>query len=320
DSLRNSGFFFNLPTRSEVISLQINYDQLNVSQVSAKRLRARLLSLFSENEVTRLSVNDQELPVLIVTADALSLDQLQAATVTNQDDQEIPLRYLLEVQRTQDFQTLTADRSGEYLALTFTGEPGEATRRAIKNALSAFPAFTMQLTGRFLTDQSRLSELGGVLLVSIFLLYLILAAQFEGLRLPFVVLLVVPISLVGSLLALWLTGESLNLLSLIGMVVTGGIVVNDAIIKVDMIERGRTAGLPLQAAIKAASIRRLRAIVMTSLTTILALAPVLFTSGLGAELQQPLAITVIGGLITGTVSSLYVVPWLYRLLSGTDVN
>ncbi len=150
------------------------------------------------------------------------------------------------------------------------------------------------------------------------LLYLILAAQFEGLKLPLVVLLVVPVSLVGSLLALWVTGGSLNLLSLIGMVVTGGIVVNDAIIKVDMIERGRKSGLPLAAAIKEASRRRLRAIVMTSLTTILALAPVLFTSGLGAELQQPLAITVIGGLVVGTLGSLYVVPLLYRLFSGGE--
>jgi len=314
--LVKDGFNPRPPARNEAIALGIDYAQLNVSRVSADRLRSRLLTLFSENEVTSLRDNDRALPVLLAGQDGLSTDRLLAATITNEEGNEIPLRYLLKTERLRDYRTLTADRAGEYLALTFSGEPGAAEMERIEAITAAAPGLTTQLAGRFLTDQSRLGELGGVLLVSLLLLYLILAAQFEGLKLPFVVLLVVPVSLVGSLLALWLTGGSLNLLSLIGMVVTGGIVVNDAIIKVDMIERGRAAGLPLSSAIKEASRRRLRAIVMTSLTTILALAPVLFTSGLGAELQQPLAVTVIGGLVVGTVSSLYVVPLLYRLFSG----
>jgi multidrug efflux pump subunit AcrB len=316
DELIAAGFVPQLPARNEAIALGIDYPQLSVNRVNAERLRSRLLTLFSENEVTSLRDNDRALPVLIAGEDGLSTDRLLAATITNEDGNEIPLRYLLKTERRRDYRTLTADRAGEYLALTFPGEPVAADIERIKAIATAAPGLTVQLAGRFLTDRSRLSELGGVLLVSLLLLYLILAAQFEGLKLPFVVLLVVPVSLVGSLSALWLTGGSLNLLSLIGMVVTGGIVVNDAIIKVDMIERGRAAGLPLAEAIREASRRRLRAIVMTSLTTILALAPVLFTSGLGAELQQPLAITVIGGLVVGTLGSLYVVPLLYRLLAG----
>jgi multidrug efflux pump subunit AcrB len=287
--------------------------------VDPSRLRSRLLTLFNENEVTSLRANDRALPVLLASADALTTDRLLAATVTNRNGDEIPLRYLIVTDRTPEYQLLTADRTGEYLALPFPGEPAETQVAQIREIVSHHPDFTAQLTGRFLTDKGRVGELGGVLLVSLLLLYLILAAQFEGLRLPFVVLLVVPVSLVGSLFALWITGGSLNLLSLIGMVVTGGIVVNDAIIKVDMIERARKAGLPLAEAIKEASRRRLRAIVMTSLTTVLALAPVLFTAGLGAELQQPLAVTVIGGLAIGTLGSLYVVPLLYRIL-GADAG
>jgi multidrug efflux pump subunit AcrB len=318
DRLQKEGFSPASPARNEAVSLRINYPALAVSRVASTRLRQRLLTLFNENEVTRLRANDRALPVLLAGTDDLSTNRLLAATVTNQDGNEIPLRQLLTVSKQPDYRVLTADRAGEYLALVFPAEPGAEDIARIESIAAEYPEFTSQLAGRFLTDQSRVGELGGVLLVSLLLLYLILAAQFEGLKLPLVVLLVVPVSLVGSLLALWFTGGSLNLLSLIGMVVTGGIVVNDAIIKVDMIERSRAAGMSLPAAIKEASRRRLRAIVMTSLTTILALAPVLFTSGLGAELQQPLAVTVIGGLIVGTLGSLYVVPLLYRLLSGPD--
>ena len=318
--LKTEGFSPAPPARNEAVSVRINYPALAVSRVSATRLRDRLLTLFNENEVTSLRANDRALPVLLAGADELSTSRLLAATVINQDGNEIPLRRLLTVTRRPDYRVLTADRAGEYLALTFPGEPSAEDITRIEAIVTDFPEFASQLAGRFLTDQSRIGELGGVLLVSLLLLYLILAAQFEGVKLPLVVLLVVPVSLVGSLLALWVTGGSLNLLSLIGMVVTGGIVVNDAIIKVDMIERSRAVGLSLSAAIKEASRRRLRAIVMTSLTTILALAPVLFTSGLGGELQQPLAVTVIGGLLVGTLGSLYVVPLLYRLFSGADAG
>ena len=310
DTLLAAGYTPTRPGRTEGIALRLDYRQLQISRVNPERLRSRLLTLFNENEVTRLRANDRALPVLLASDDNLSTDRLLAATVTNRDGNEIPLRILLQLDRQPEYRVLTADRAGEYLSLVL---PEGTTEIAQLEALAATPGLNLQLTGRYFTDQNRLGELGGVLLVSLLLLYLILAAQFEGLLLPLVVLLVVPVSLVGSLIGLYLSGESLNLLSLIGMVVTGGIVVNDAIIKVDMIERARAGGMALLPAIHEAGRRRLRAIVMTSLTTILALVPVLFASGLGAELQRPLAVAVLGGLVVGTVGSLYVVPLLYRL-------
>lgn len=311
DRLEAAGYVPERPGRTEGVALRLDNRQLGVSRVDPSRISERLLTLFNENEVTRLRANDRALPVLLATNDQLTTERLLAATVTNQDGNEIPLRYLLKLDRKPEYRTLTADRAGEYLSLPLPER--EVVVEDIE-ALAATPGLSLQLAGRYFTDQGRLGELGGVLLVSLLLLYLILAAQFEGLLLPLVVLLVVPVSLVGSLIALYLAGESLNLLSLIGMVVTGGIVVNDAIIKVDMIERARVDGMVMLAAIHEAGRRRLRAIVMTSLTTILALVPVLFASGLGAELQQPLAVAVLGGLTVGTLGSLYVVPLLYRLL------
>ena len=311
DRLRTAGHPPEVPGRTEGIALRLDYPQLQINRVDPERLRSRLLTLFGENEVTRLRANDRALPVLLRNDDALTTERLLAADVVNRDGNPIPLRYLLQLDRRPEYRVLTADRAGEYLSLTLPEQPTDVV--AVETLATA-PGLITQLTGRYFADQGRVGELGGVLLVSLLLLYLILAAQFEGLKLPLVVLLVVPVSLVGALIALYLSGDSLNLLSLIGMVVTGGIVVNDAIIKVDMIERGRQAGMELLEAIHFAGRRRLRAIVMTSLTTILALVPVLFASGLGAELQQPLAVAVLGGLVVGTVGSLYVVPLLYRLL------
>ena len=311
--LTAAGYTPQEPARADAVALRLNYAQLQVNRVAPERLRERLLTLFSENEVTRLRANDQALPVLIATDNELSTERLLAATVTNRDGNEIPLRYLISLERQPAYRVLSADRTGEYLELALP------ERNYVLDSLTSIattPNLTVQLAGRYFTDQNRVGELGAILLVSLLLLYLILAAQFEALLLPFVVLLVVPVSLVGGLIALYLSGESLNLISLIGMVVTGGIVVNDAIIKVDIIERARAAGSTVLPAIHQAGRKRLRAIVMTSLTTILALAPVLFANGLGAELQRPLAIVVLGGLSVGTISSLYMVPLFYKLLAG----
>lgn len=316
DSLIARGYAPEPPGRAERLALRVDYERLRTYDIDPARVTERLLGLFGENEVTRLRANDRALPVLLATAPRAGLtdERLRGATVASRDGEEIPLRYLLHLDRERDYRALTADRAGEYLSLALADERGDAEElRELVGRVT--PDLSLQLAGRYFTDQSRVGELGGVLLVSLLLLYLILAAQFEGLRLPLVVLLVVPVSLVGTLVALWLAGESLNLLSLIGMVVTGGIVVNDAIIKLDMIERARREGLGRRAAIHRAGRRRLRAIVMTSLTTILALAPVLFASGLGAELQRPLAVAVLGGLSIGTVGSLYVVPLFYIYLT-----
>ena len=154
-----------------------------------------------------------------------------------------------------------------------------------------------------------------VLSLSLLLLYFILAAQFESLTQPFIVLLEIPIDIAGCLLMLLLFGATINIMSLIGMIVMMGIIINDSILKIDTINHLRPE-LPLHEAIRVGGIRRLKPILMTSITTILALTPFLFGSGLGVALQRPLALTVIGGLALGTLVSLYFIPvaywWLYR--------
>ena len=156
--------------------------------------------------------------------------------------------------------------------------------------------------------------------LALLLVYMILAAQFESFIHPFTILLSVPLATVGAALALWVTGQGLNSMSLIGLVILVGIVVNDAIVKVDFINQMRAAGQPLRQAILEAGRVRLRPIIMTTVTTVLGLTPMALGLGRGADLRAPLAIAVIGGLISATALTLVVVPVAYDLLDELRIK
>lgn len=150
--------------------------------------------------------------------------------------------------------------------------------------------------------------------LALILVYMILAAQFESFVHPFTILMAVPLALVGAIAALAITGQGLNTMSLIGVVILVGIVVNDAIVKVDFINQMRASGMVLREAIMEAGRVRLRPILMTTVTTVLGLFPMALGIGRGADLRAPLAIAVIGGLIVATLLTLIVVPVVYAVI------
>jgi HAE1 family hydrophobic/amphiphilic exporter-1 len=156
--------------------------------------------------------------------------------------------------------------------------------------------------------------------LALLLVYMILAAQFESFVHPFTILMAVPLALVGAVLALVLTGGGLNTMSLIGVVILVGIVVNDSIVKVDFINQAREQGMPLRDAIMEAGRVRLRPIIMTTVTTVLGLTPMAMGIGRGADLRAPLAIAVIGGLTVATLLTLIVVPVVYSLVEGLKLR
>ncbi len=147
-----------------------------------------------------------------------------------------------------------------------------------------------------------------------FLVYLVMASQFESLIHPFVILFTIPLALVGAVLALFLTGTTINVIAFIGVIMLAGIVVNNAIVLVDLINQLRAGGAEKFAAIREAGRARLRPILMTTLTTVLGLLPMALGFGEGAEIRTPMAITVIGGLLMSTVLTLVVIPVVYSLL------
>ena len=156
--------------------------------------------------------------------------------------------------------------------------------------------------------------------LALILVYMILAAQFESFVHPFTILISVPLALVGAVFALIITGQGLNTMSLIGGVILVGIVVNDAIVKVDFINLAKTRGLELRAAILEAGRVRLRPIIMTTVTTVLGLTPMALGIGRGSDLRAPLAIAVIGGLVVATALTLIVVPVVYQTVEFARIR
>jgi HAE1 family hydrophobic/amphiphilic exporter-1 len=152
------------------------------------------------------------------------------------------------------------------------------------------------------------------LLLAVFLVYVILASNFESFRGPFVILLSIPLALVGVVAGLRAAGLPLSVLAFIGIIMLAGIVVNNAIVLVDYVQQLAARGIPRRDAIVKACRIRLRPVIMTAMTTVLALVPMAIASGEGAELRVPLAVTVIGGLTSATLLTLVVVPILYDVL------
>jgi HAE1 family hydrophobic/amphiphilic exporter-1 len=147
-------------------------------------------------------------------------------------------------------------------------------------------------------------------------MYLVLAGEFASFTTPLLVMLTVPLAGVGGVFVLWLSGQSLNAVSLIGMVVMIGLADNDAVVKLDAIRRFRAEGHPVREAVLLGGRQRLRAIAMTSLTTITGVLPLVFGWGSGGELYQPLAAGVIGGSVTATLLTFFLLPAAYAVVEA----
>jgi HAE1 family hydrophobic/amphiphilic exporter-1 len=177
------------------------------------------------------------------------------------------------------------------------------------------PSYDIVIAGSFEEQTEAFQQLALSLLLSILLVYMVLACQYESLRDPLVVILSVPAATTGVLLTLWLTGTTLNIQSYIGLIMLGGIVVNNAILLVDQTGQLRARGMPVTEAVTEAGRRRLRPILMTTTTTLLGLLPLAFGIGEGAEAQAPLARAVIGGLTASTLITLVLIPVVYSRMA-----
>jgi HAE1 family hydrophobic/amphiphilic exporter-1 len=159
--------------------------------------------------------------------------------------------------------------------------------------------------------QESMNSLMFALILSIVLVYMVLASQFESLLHPFTILLTIPLAVIGAVLLFFITGTTVNIMGIIGTVMLAGIAVNNSIILVDRINQLKSAGIELSDAVIQAGQQRIRPIIMTSLTTILALLPMTFSIGEGSSLRSPMALAVVGGLVTSTLMSLIVIPCVY---------
>ena len=286
-------------------------NQLNIS-VDRQKL---LLYNVNYNEVATLRSYQQYLPIALAGDGKTVNEVLQQTLVRTQADKEgksqyIPLQSLVKVTQGEDLKTVTAGKNGEYIPFSFYDvKKAEPLMEEVKKM--GEQNWEIDFSGSFFSNKQMLNELVVILLISILLMYFILAAQFESFLQPLIVLIEIPIDVAASLLVLWICGHTMNLMSAIGIVVTCGIIINDSILKLDAINELRKEGVPLMEAIHEAGRRRLRPIIMTSLTTIFGMVPLLFSFDMGSELQKPLSIAMISAMFIGTAVSLFIIPLVY---------
>ena len=289
---------------------------LTLYDVSYDQVFSSLKSAFSANQVLIIAGNQNFVPV-ILGEKPQTIDEIIAnSIIVNKKGKAINLGSLLRQEKEKGLKRIIAGQEGEYypLPLDVDNQDVPNTIGEIKETLNQERQFEANFSGSYFSNRMLVKQLAIILGISLLLLYFILASQFESLSLPLIVLFEVPIDIFGAFLFLKIAGAGINLMSMIGIVVMSGIIINDSILKVDTINQLTTQGYPLMKALMEGGRRRLKPILMTSLTTILALLPFLFTKGLGSELQKPLALTVIGGMIVGTLVSLYFIPLSYYYL------
>ena len=310
----------------EQIELMIDRERLLLYGVSYDEILRTLKTALRENKVATLRSYQKYLPISIsgkeqTLDDILTYTLVEIPSTVRGERQWVPLKSFISTSPSEDLKTITAGVSGEYVPLIYddTKQAGTIAER-VKELLSPNPDISNHLfeegwsssfSGAFYTSHRMIDELTVVLFISLLLMYFILAAQFESFLQPLIVLAEIPIDIGFALVVMAVCGVSLNLMSAIGIVVSCGIIINDSILKLDMINVLRKEGVPLMEAIHTAGTRRLRSIIMTSLTTILAMVPLLFTHDLGSELQTPLAIAMIATMSVGTLVSLFVIPLVY---------
>lgn len=203
--------------------------------------------------------------------------------------------------------TIRADLAGVSLRKVV----GKVT--ALLEKYQNMPGYSVALSGETEKIRESFISLISALILAVVLVYMIMAAQFESLYQPFIILCTIPLALIGVVIALIVTGTSISAISLMGFIILGGIVVNNGIVLIDYINQQRASGVPLKDAVITSCETRFRPIIMTMSTTVLGLLPLALGIGEGAELRSPMAITVIGGLIFSTVFTLGVIPVVYIL-------
>jgi HAE1 family hydrophobic/amphiphilic exporter-1 len=264
---------------------------------------------------------DGELKDITIKLDEISLSQLKDMKITA-GNATVPLSEIadiktvtspVEVTRNNQARTvyLYADVSQES---SFNKIVAEAQEKL--NPIILPQNYKMNITGEELKRQESMSSLTFALILSLVLVFMVLAAQFESLLQPFIIMFTIPFAGVGTILTFFLLGKSLNMMAYIGIIMLAGIAVNNATILVDRINQLREKGLSKRDAIIEAGSQRIRPIIMTSLTTILALLPLTLGIGESTALRAPMALAVISGLITSTILTLIVIPSVYWVLDS----
>jgi multidrug efflux pump subunit AcrB len=301
------------PQLEDKILMKIDPGKMLLYDVDPAVLYNTLKTSLNKNNIGDLRASSEMLPIVLSDREKNIGEILSQAMVINRKGQLIPLREVVSLQRVHDYKTIKGGQKGEYVPLYMnieTNQPSAVTA-GIRNMITVNQDLSVDFSGSLITGQKLFKELAIILVVALLLLYFILAAQFESLTQPFIVLLEIPIDIAGALLLVKLWGGTINIMTMIGLIVMSGVIINDSILKVDTINNLRKEGMGLKEAIYTGGSRRLKPIIMVALASLISTAPILFSSGIGAELQRPMALALVGGMSVGTVVSLFFIPLAY---------
>ncbi len=303
--------------------IQIVFDQERAAKLglAVRDIADRVVANVRGELATRYTWQDKKIDVLVRSVDThqSSIDEIRRLIVNPAAARPITLEAVADVfvsRGPAEIRRIAQERVAVISSNIVYGDLGSAVAEArdIIGRTAMPPGITAVVSGQNEEMQDSFTSMQFALALAVFLVYLVMASQFESLVHPFVILFTIPLALVGAVLALFLTGTTINVIAFIGVIMLTGIVVNNAIVLVDLINQLQASGMEKIAAIQEAGRARLRPIMMTTLTTALGLLPMAIGFGEGAEVRTPMAITVIGGLLVSTLLTLVVIPVVYSLL------
>jgi HAE1 family hydrophobic/amphiphilic exporter-1 len=304
--------------------IQIVFDQDRAARLglAVRDIADRVVRSVRGEVATRYRLRDKQIDVLVRSVDsrAASIDEIRSLIVNPGSAHPVPLNAVAavtlasgpaEVRRIgqERVAVISAGYVGRDLGAAVTDLQGMLATIALPPGVSAY------LSGQSEEMQDSFRSLAFTLVLAVLLVYLVMASQFESLVQPFVILFTIPLGLIGVVWALFLTGTTVNVVAMIGLIMLAGIVVNNAIVLIDAVNQGRERGLDKAAAILEAGRLRLRPILITTVCTVLGLLPMAIGFGEGAEVRTPMAITVIGGISVSTLLTLVVIPVVYSLMT-----
>lgn len=321
--------FITVPTEMN-LQYVANPEMMAYYNVSYGQLYSRLREMVGKSQVYEIASGAQSVPVVVGSDIKKDADDIMAGYVKNNNGVDVPISYLVNVTKVKNYKRLFAGTEDEYYPIK-VDEIQDRDAEKIMDKCEELNSLRSSFHGDYFDSREMIYELSVILLVAVMLLYFILAAQFESLVQPLIILSEIVLDVSVVMLILWLLGESLNIMSMIGIVVMSGIIINDSILKVDTINRELRMKMKTEESrmkneeltiknysliksIMIAGQRRLTPIIMTSLTTILALLPFLHKGDMGSALQYPLSLSLIIGMVVGTSVSLFFVPLVYFLI------
>jgi len=303
--------------------IQIVFDQERAAKLglAVRDIADRVVANVRGELATRYTWRDKKIDVLVRSVDTRQSDieDIRRLIVNPASERPVSLDAVADIKVSQgpaEIRRAAQERVALITANIAYGDLGAAAAEAgaIINRTPMPVGVTAMVSGQSEEMQASFQSMQFALALAIFLVYLVMASQFESLIHPFVILFTIPLALVGAVLALFITGTTINIVALIGVIMLAGIVVNNAIVLVDLINQLRAHGKQRLDAIMEAGSARLRPILMTSLTTALGLLPMAIGFGEGSEVRAPMAITVIGGLLVSTFLTLLIIPVVYSLM------